>query len=354
MDRGAASWLQSLDGSRGEVVFQGSGGRTPVKLADMGWQSSLPNATGVSAIAPDRSMVVLSIAQSSSVAQMRCSVLDVLPTTGDDVRTIFHGEAGWVGTAVGFSPDSALLAFIESDYRSGGVATTLHVVTPTGDAATDPETFDCDTIRAAWAPVARRLAVTCAGGADEILVIDLDGERRTYPWSGTPIAALGWSGDGQTALVASVHGGTVGLAIDRLNESGGAPDQIAQRSGASRWGGKEPYDPWVFSPDGRELFAIGGPPPGVPGGLDIGEQPLLVATDDGAVQEIDIAVPGVAVRDVAWTLDGSALVTRMPGDDPELSRLVAVTPDGSSRVDVGVVTRNAMWIRRRRLMRVAA
>ena len=225
------------------------------------------------------------------------------------------------------------------------ITTTLHVVTPTGDAATQPGTFDA-TRPCSVGTVARRLAVRFRGRRRRNPRSSiLDGERRTYPWSGTPIAALGWSGDGQTALVASVHGdGTVGLAIDRLNESGATPDRIAATFGGVEVGWTTPYDRWAFSPDGRELLAIGGPPPGVPGGLRIGEQPFLVATDDGAVREFDIAVPGVAVHDVAWTVDGSALVTRMPGDDPGLSRLIAVTPDGSRHVDVGVVTRNAMWI----------
>ena len=143
-----------------------------------------------------------------------------------------------IGQAVGFSPDGALLAFIESDYRSGGVATTLHVVTPTGDAATDPETFDCDTIRAAWAPVAHWLAVACAGGADG----DRDRStanggptrgpgRRSRPSAGLATVRPRWS-PRYTAREPSVWRSTASTrAAARRTKS-------PQRSGASRWGGR--------------------------------------------------------------------------------------------------------------------
>ena len=143
--------------SRGLVVFQGPGNVLPVTLADVAWPNGRPNATRVTDIAPDGSRVVLSVA-SSAASEMRCGDLFVLDATGSEISSVFRGAAGLVGPSVGFSPDSALLGIVATDERGDAPISVVHVVTPTGEAAIEPQSFPCADLRVVWAPTGHRLA----------------------------------------------------------------------------------------------------------------------------------------------------------------------------------------------------
>ena len=178
-----------------------------------------------------------------------------------------------------------------------------------------------------------------------MVVLDVDGGRRSLPGPASPVTAVGWSTDGQSVLVATVDGvGAGALTIHRLDPDGPSPSQVSARShGLALRASITPWDAWAFSPDGRYLVTNAL----VPTRTSIEAGVYLVDTLSGEVTEItDAQIKLEDYYDVGWTIDGSALVMSDWNADPNDSNpmsLVAMAPDGSGRTEVGVIPRNAFW-----------
>ena len=345
MAYGSASWVEDVDASRGVVVLQGAGDVTPVTLADVTWPNGRPNATWVSDVAADGSRIALSVAQSSVVSEMRCGDLYVLDAGGSEISTVFRGAAGLVGASVGFSLDGAYLGIVATDERSGQRVNVVRIVTLSGEAAVEPESYPCSELRTAWAPTGHRLAVSCSSGGGDVVVLDVDGGRRSLPGPASPVTAVGWSTDGQSVLVATVDAVDGGaLTIHRLDPDGGSPSQVNARShGLALRAQVAPWDCWAFSPDGRYLVTNAL----VPSGTSIEGDIHVVDALSGEVTEITDAQIKLGVYyEVGWSIDGSALVMRDWNAGPYDSNptpLIAMAPDGSGRTEVGFIPRNAFW-----------
>lgn len=342
---GQAAWVTDVDPSHGGVVFQGAGDVAPVTLAEIAWPNGRPNATGATNVAADGSRIALSVAQSSVVSEMRCGDLYVVDAGGSEISNVFRGAPGLVGASVGFSPDDAYLGIVATDERSGQRVNVVRIVTLSGEAAIEPESYPCSELRTAWAATGHRLAVSCSSGEGHVVVLDVDGGRRSLPGPASPVTAVGWSTDGQSVLVATVDGISGGaLTIHRLDPGGGPPSQVSARShGLALRAQLSPWDGWAFSPDGRYLVTDAL----VPSGSSIEGGVYLVDTLGGEVTEItDAQINLGASYEVGWTIDGSALVMRDWNAGPNDSNpmpLIAMAPDGSGRTEVGFIPRNAIW-----------
>jgi hypothetical protein len=353
MTYGDASWVEAGTSSGGVVVFQGPGNVASAVLADISWPNGRPNVTRVMDMAPDGTTVVVAIAQSSPISGHGCGDLFVLDTTGREVRKVFEGGVGRVTSWAGLSPDGRYLAIVGVDGRGDHPTSFVEVVTPTGEPVIEPASEPCVDVRSAWARTGHRLAIACAGGHEDVTVLDIEGGRLVQPGPASRIAALGWSSDDRMVLVATVDGpGTAALSIHRIDLAGAPTRDVVAEFGGLDVNWMDPFSAWMFSPDGRHLTAVAGVP-----AAQVFEYTYLIDTANGQVRQTDAALLVPGQRDVGWTMDGSALVSREISDvwdgsavwsravigDASGSRLIAMAPDGSASTDIGIAPRDAWW-----------
>ncbi|RME63544.1 MAG: hypothetical protein D6790_04545 [Caldilineae bacterium] len=215
-----------------------------------------------------------------------------------------------------WSPDGRRLAYLSTSLQNRRQTIALQVIDLSDDSPQPKTLLRGQPLYFDWAPDGSR--ILAHRGADELLLVDMDGAQTRLPVQGAAFAAPQWTETGPGLVVAV--GPETDLRMVMLDESAAEQQEITNFRGMAAFS---------FSPDGR-LFAFVDTDPDNPAGMNVLGPLTVLDLETGVFRQLSAA----PTAGFFWSPDGRSLLFLTPELDDRRLWLRPQVWDGSQTVQL--------------------